>query len=75
VTDRLLRPVAPLLLAGPDKAARGSVLVAADPARAVGTGGCYAKGASRPSSARSRDSSVIDQVYALTEERLSSFGT
>jgi retinol dehydrogenase 12 len=74
VADRLLRPVAPLLIASPDKAARRSVLLAADPARAVGTGGCYAKGALRLSSARSRDSSVIDQVYALTEERLSSFG-
>jgi hypothetical protein len=74
VADRLLRPVAPLLIASPDKAARRSVLLAADPARAVGTGGYYAKGALRLSSARSRDSSVIGQVYALTEERLSALG-
>jgi NAD(P)-dependent dehydrogenase (short-subunit alcohol dehydrogenase family) len=72
--DRLFRPVAPVLIASPEKAARRSVLIAADPALAAGTGGFYAKGAARTSSAKSRDPLVIDQVDALTEERLSSFG-
>jgi hypothetical protein len=72
--DSLLRPVAPLLIASPEKAARRSVIVAADHALAAGTGGCYAKGSLRTSSRRSRDSSFIDEVYALTDERLSSFG-
>jgi NAD(P)-dependent dehydrogenase (short-subunit alcohol dehydrogenase family) len=74
LTDRLLRPVAPLLIASPEKAARRSVLLAADGAAAERTGGFYAKGALRTSSKRSRDQSVVDQVYGLTEEHLSSAG-
>jgi retinol dehydrogenase 12 len=74
LTDRLLRPVAPLLIASPEKAARRSVMVAADSGLAASTGGFYATGALRTSSKRSRDPLVIDQIYALTEERLSSFG-
>ena len=37
-------------------------------------GALYAKGGLGSSSKRSRDPSVIDQVYALTEERLTALG-
>jgi retinol dehydrogenase 12 len=79
-TDRLLRPVAPYLIASPDKAARRSVLLAAnadagaDAAAAGGSGLFYAKGSLRTSSKRSRDPSVIKHVYELTERRLSAAG-
>ena len=74
-SDRILRPVAPLIFASPEKAARRSVLLAIDPAPpGTGTGGFYAKGALRASSKRSRDQAVIDQIYTLTEDRLSSLG-
>jgi hypothetical protein len=64
-----------VILASPEKAARRSVLLAIDPAPpGTGTGGCYAKGAMRASSKRSRDQAVIDQIYTLTEDRLSSLG-
>jgi NAD(P)-dependent dehydrogenase (short-subunit alcohol dehydrogenase family) len=72
--DRVLRPVAPLLIAGPDKAARRSVLRALAPDVVGRSGGFYARGASRTSSKRSRDRSVIAGVYALTEERLTALG-
>jgi NAD(P)-dependent dehydrogenase (short-subunit alcohol dehydrogenase family) len=68
--DRALRPVAPVLIASPAKAARTNVMLAVDPALAGGTGGFYAKSELRTSSKRSRDPSVIDHVYDLTEELL-----
>lgn len=74
LSDRLLRPVAPMLIASPEKAARRSVLLAAAPAAAARTGGFYTKGALRTSSKRSRDPAVIEHVYSLTEERLAILG-
>ncbi|HTU73633.1 MAG TPA: SDR family NAD(P)-dependent oxidoreductase [Trebonia sp.] len=74
LSDRVLRPVAPLLIASPEKAARRSVLLAVDAAAAEGTGRFYAKGGLRMSSKRSRDPAVMEQVYEVTEERLSSAG-
>jgi retinol dehydrogenase 12 len=74
-SDRVLRPVAPLLIASPEKAARRSVLLAvAHGPRESSTGGFYAKGGKRTSSKRSRDRSVIDRIYTLTEDRLASLG-
>jgi NAD(P)-dependent dehydrogenase (short-subunit alcohol dehydrogenase family) len=72
--DRLLRPVAPLLIASPEQAARRSVMLAMAPDNARRTGAFYARGARRVSSRRSREKSVIDQVYALTEEKLAELG-
>jgi NAD(P)-dependent dehydrogenase (short-subunit alcohol dehydrogenase family) len=72
--DRLLRPVAPLLIAGPEKAARRSVLRALAPDAVRRSGGFYARGALRTSSKRSRDPSVIVDVHALTDERLTALG-
>jgi NAD(P)-dependent dehydrogenase (short-subunit alcohol dehydrogenase family) len=70
VLDRVFRPVAPLLIAGPEKAARRSVLRALAPDVVGRSGGFYAKGAARTSSKRSRSTATIGQVEALTDERL-----
>lgn len=72
--DRALRPVAPLLIAGPEKAARRSVLRALAPDAAGRSGGFYARGALRASSKRSNDPAVIAEVQAVTEERLATLG-
>ncbi|GIF26707.1 NAD(P)-dependent dehydrogenase (short-subunit alcohol dehydrogenase family) [Actinoplanes tereljensis] len=72
--DRLLRPVAPLLIASPERAARRSVMLAMAPGNVRRTGAFYARGARRTSSRRSREKPVIDRVYALTEERLAELG-
>jgi NAD(P)-dependent dehydrogenase (short-subunit alcohol dehydrogenase family) len=72
--DRVLRPVAPLLIASPDKGAARSVVIAVDPALGSDTGGFYAKGTARTSSKQSRDQQTIERVRALTEARLASFG-
>jgi NAD(P)-dependent dehydrogenase (short-subunit alcohol dehydrogenase family) len=72
--DRVLRPVAPLLIASPEKAARRSVLQALASNTSGRGGGFYARGALRTSSKQSRDPSVIAQVSALTEERLTALG-
>jgi NAD(P)-dependent dehydrogenase (short-subunit alcohol dehydrogenase family) len=68
--DRVLRPIAPYLLAGPEKAALRSVLRALAPDAVGRSGGFYARGAMRTSSKRSRDTSTIAQVEALTDKRL-----
>lgn len=65
--DRLLRPVAPALIASPEKAARTTVMLAVGSALAGSTGGFYAKSEPRTSSKRSRDPSAVDRVYGLTD--------
>jgi NAD(P)-dependent dehydrogenase (short-subunit alcohol dehydrogenase family) len=70
VMDRVLRPVAPYLIATPEKAARRSVLRALAQDTVGRSGGFFARGALRTSSKRSRDAATIARVAALTEERL-----
>lgn len=72
--DRVLRPVAPLLIASPEKAARRSVMRALAPDAAGRTGCFFARSTLGNSSKRSCDPSIVARVHALTEEWLTALG-